>query len=167
MYVTVFFGFLLVTCFTNYFQGHTKMHGSIYQLMIRLCKLKNIAEENCIAILWESRRLSHGLCGSPISDTFVKISSEELAENCKHVRFWDNCLKGFQPLLAGLQQSLSFFFVNFKNVSNNHERDYWPEVTVKDVKKVVSELLEIVSVKLHSFVCLTVHISRVWLKQAV
>ena len=111
----------------------------IYRLMTRLFRWKSVPLENCLAVLWESRRTTHALCISPVNEAFINLS-DHCGELSKSVDFWIRCLKGSRPLIVGFQQSFSFSFSN-PHSSCNHESTFRSDITVDEVKEAAFELI--------------------------
>ncbi|KAL1317566.1 hypothetical protein AAHE18_15G142400 [Arachis hypogaea] len=57
-------------------KGFMELSGNAYKLLTRMFEWKNISIETWLTFLWESRRLSHALCVSPISDDVQKAAPE-------------------------------------------------------------------------------------------
>lgn len=112
-----------------------EFHNVLYKLIIRFFKWKNVPLEKCLSILWESRRLSHALCLSPVNEAFLMNLAEQCGEISKSIDFWICCLKESQPLLVGFQQSLSLLFADI------HESPNQPYITIADVKEAASDLI--------------------------
>ncbi|KAJ4717002.1 putative Separase [Melia azedarach] len=131
-------------------KGCIEFHQDIYKLMIRLFKWKNVPLEKCLFILWESRRLSHALCVSPVNDAFLINLAEQCGEPSKSVDFWISCLKESQPLLIGFQQSFLFLFANSSHGCYNRTSSVQSGITINDVKEAASELISSVPLPLRS-----------------
>lgn len=127
-------------------QGFIEFHNNIYKLMLRLFKCKNVPLEKYMSILWESRRLSHALCISPVNDAFLVNLAEQCGELSKSIEFWMGCLQGFQPLLVGFQQSLLFLFANSSHGCYISKSSVQPCITIHDVKEAASELISSVRI---------------------
>ncbi|KAJ0007712.1 hypothetical protein Pint_29731 [Pistacia integerrima] len=116
-------------------KGCMEIHNVLYKLMIRFLKWKNVPLEKCLSIFWESRRLSHALCISPVNEGFLMNLAEQCGEISKSIDFWVCCLKESQPLLVGFQQNLSLLFADICESPNQ------PYITIADVKEAASELM--------------------------
>lgn len=127
-------------------KGFIEFHNNIYKLMLRLFKCKNVPLEKYLSILWESRRLSHALCISPVNDAFLVNLAEQCGELSKSIEFWMGCLQGSQPLLVGFQQSLLFLFANSSHGCYIRKSSVQPCITINDVKEAASELISSVPV---------------------
>ncbi|XP_059463278.1 separase isoform X5 [Corylus avellana] len=125
-------------------KGCVDFDQDIYRLMTRLFRWKSVSMENCLAVLWESRRTTHALCISPVNEAFINLS-DHCGELSKSVDFWIRCLKGSQPLIVGFQQSFSFLFSN-PHSSCNHESSFRSDITVEEVKEAAFELISSVPV---------------------
>ncbi|KAK3002113.1 hypothetical protein RJ639_021722 [Escallonia herrerae] len=122
-------------------KGYLKFHPDIYEMIVRLFKRKNITLEKCLAILWEYRRLSHALCGSPVDESFIQILSQHCGELSKSMEFWKSCMMGSKPLQVGFEQSFSFMFSVFSQGSHHHGSSFLSEITVNEVKQAASDLI--------------------------
>ncbi|XP_031277684.1 separase [Pistacia vera] len=120
-------------------KGCMEIHNVLYKLMIRFLKWKNVPLEKCLSIFWESRRLSHALCISPVNEGFLMNLAEQCGEISKSIDFWVCCLKESQPLVVGFQQNLSLLFADICESPNQ------PYITIADVKEAASELISSVS----------------------
>lgn len=90
-----------------HFQGCCSFSRELFKLMIGHFNSKNLEPRKYVTLLWESRRMSHALCFSPISEAFVTVLSEHHGEIFKSMNHWMCCLKESQPLLVGFQNILS------------------------------------------------------------
>ncbi|XP_010448796.1 PREDICTED: separase isoform X2 [Camelina sativa] len=122
-------------------KGCTELHHHIYQLIFRLFKWKNVKLEVCLAMLWECRRLSHALCLSPISDTFIRTLSENCGDKSTCINFWIDCLKDSKAKLIGFQQNFHDLHNNFLRASNKDEGPFQSDITTDDIKDAASELI--------------------------
>ncbi|KAK2664690.1 hypothetical protein Ddye_003264 [Dipteronia dyeriana] len=122
-------------------KGFLESQPDIYKLLIRLLKWKNVSLEKCLAILWESRRLSHALCVSPVSEAFTVKLAEHCGELSMSVNFWIRCLKEFQPLLVGFQQTFLFLFADLPHGCYTGDSSFQSSITIDDVKAAASELI--------------------------
>ncbi|XP_054803798.1 separase isoform X2 [Prosopis cineraria] len=130
-------------------KGFMELYSDSYRLMIRLFKLKNLSTQKWLALLWESRRISHALCVSPVDEEFILNSSEHFEELCSF-DFWIRYLQGFQPLVMGFQQNFSFLFANLPRDSYHHMNSFQIDIEVDDIRKVASELMSSVPDSNHS-----------------
>jgi separase len=121
-------------------QGSMEFHNEIYKLMIRLFEWKNVQPEMCLSILWESRRLTHALCVSPVNDALIMTSPGFSGEQFRSIDSWIHCLKGSPPLLVGFQHNFSYLFTNFHCDPDNH-KPYKSDITVDDVKEAAFKLI--------------------------
>ncbi|XP_010433961.1 PREDICTED: separase-like [Camelina sativa] len=122
-------------------KGCTELHHHIYQLIFRLFKWKNVKLEVCLAMLWECRRLSHALCLSPISDTFIRTLSENCGDKSTCINFWIDCLKDSKAKLIGFQQNFHDLHNNYLRASNKDEGPFQSDITTDDIKDAASELI--------------------------
>uniref|UniRef100_A0A6N2KDL6 Uncharacterized protein n=1 Tax=Salix viminalis TaxID=40686 RepID=A0A6N2KDL6_SALVM len=65
-------------------KGSMEFHNDAYKLMIRLFEWKNVQMEMWLSILWESRRLTHALCVSPVNDALIMTSPGFSGEQFSH-----------------------------------------------------------------------------------
>ncbi|XP_011008695.1 PREDICTED: separase [Populus euphratica] len=131
-------------------KGSMEFHNDIYKLMIRLFEWKNVQLEMCLSILWESRRLTHALCVSPVNDALIMTSPGFSGEQFRSIDSWIHCLKGSPPLLVGFQQNFSYLFTNFHCDPDNH-KPYKSDITVDDVKEAAFKLISSVPATSYSF----------------
>ncbi|XP_015580756.1 separase [Ricinus communis] len=122
-------------------KGSMEFHYNVYKLMIRILELKNVPLEKFLSILWESRRLSHALCISPVYDELLMNLSRDYGEQFKSTGFWIHCLKASPPLLVGFQQNFSYLFTSVPCSSGDHETPFQSDITVDDVKQAALELV--------------------------
>lgn len=120
-------------------------HNDIHRLMIRLFKWRDVPLEKCVARLWECRRISHGLCASPVNEAFIMNLSDHCGENSKSIEFWVDCLKESKPLLLAFQYNLSSVSPNFPRGSCNYESSFRSDITIDEVKEAAFELISSVS----------------------
>lgn len=118
-----------------------EFHHDIYKMMIRIFKWKNVQLGKCISILWESRRLSHALCVSPVNCAFIANLSADSGEQFKSIDSWMHCLKDSPASLIGFQQNFSYLFSNYPCGSYNQETSFRSDITVDAVKKAAFELI--------------------------
>ena len=117
-----------------------EFHSDAYKLMSRLFEWKNVQLEMWLSILWESRRLTHALCVSPINDALIMTSPGFSGEQFRSIDSWIHCLRGSPPLLVGFQHSFSYLFTNLPCGPNNH-KPYMSDITVDDVKEAAFKLI--------------------------
>ncbi|CAL8997984.1 unnamed protein product [Prunus brigantina] len=120
-------------------KGCMDFHNDIHRLMIRLFKWRNVPLEKCVARLWECRRISHGLCASPVNEAFIMNLSDHCGENSKSIEFWVDCLKGSKPLLLAFQYNFSSVSPNFPRGSCNYESSFRSDITIDEVKEAAFE----------------------------
>lgn len=97
-----------------------------------------------MALLWESRRIGHALCISPVDEEFILNSSEHF-EELSNLDFWTRCLRDFQPLVIGFQQNFSFLFADLSRGSYNHRDSFQMDIKVDNIRKAALELMSSVS----------------------
>lgn len=131
-------------------KGSMEFHNGIYKLMIRLFEWKNVQLEMCLSILWESRRLTHALCVSPVNEALIMTSPGFSGEQFRSIDSWIHCLKGSPPLLVGFQHNFSYLFTNFHCDPDNH-KPYKSDITVDDVKEATFKLISSVPATSYSF----------------
>lgn len=120
-------------------QGFIELSNYAYQLMIRMFKLKNVSIEKWLTLLWESRRLSHPLCVSPVNEAFILNSLDEFSE-LSNIDFWIRYLQGNQSSI-GFQQNFSFLFASSHGNSCYHGSSFRTDITVDEVQKAALELI--------------------------
>lgn len=108
---------------------------------MKVFRWNNVPLEKCVSCLWECRRMSHALCTSPISNTFIKILSEYFGEHSESMDYWISCLKESQPLIVGFQNSFSFTFSANSQGPLEAEISVKSDTTVCEVKEAVLELV--------------------------
>lgn len=129
-------------CFNNeflYVQGRVDFHLDIYKVLITIYTWKKVPLCKCLAKLWESRRISHALCPSPILGAFVNLSNE-FDENLDSTQYWMDCLRESQALVVGFHNNFSF-----PRGPSNDEISSPSYITVNKVKEVASEVISRVS----------------------
>ncbi|XP_050209368.1 separase isoform X2 [Mercurialis annua] len=131
-------------------KGSIEIYHDVYKLIIRILQQKNVPVEKFLSILWESRRLSHALCVSPVHEELLKNLSRDYCEQLKSIDFWTLCLKGFPSSALGFQQNFSYLFTSVPCSSCNHEAPFQSEVTVDDIKRAAFELISVVPVTSYS-----------------
>ncbi|XP_050938056.1 separase isoform X2 [Cucumis melo] len=122
-------------------KGCMDYYNSIYSLMIRLFKWKNVQLEKLLALLWESRRMSHAMCTTPANEIVIAQLSEHLGELPKSFELWTNCLKTLPGMLVGFQQTFSFLCPNYTQSSCKREKSVQLYVTIDEVKEAASKLI--------------------------
>ncbi|KAK6945493.1 hypothetical protein RJ641_013037 [Dillenia turbinata] len=125
-------------------KGYLGRQRVIQKLILKLCTLKNVGLEKCLALLWESRRLSHALCASPINEEFILNLSEYCGEHSYSIGLWLKCINASQPLLVGFQQHFSFLYSIFHCDSCHHESSCGSDSTIDEVKMVALNLIRTV-----------------------
>ncbi|XP_040365998.1 separase-like isoform X2 [Rosa chinensis] len=110
-------------------KGRVDFHCTIYKVMIKIYTQRGVSLNNLLAKLWESRRISHALCPSPVQEAFMSLSVV-FGEKLKLTEFWIECFSKSQPLVVG-------FHNNFSSSQSN--------ITVHNVEEVTSALISSVS----------------------
>lgn len=121
-----------------------EFHHDMYELMIRLFEWKNIPMEKWLPRLWDSRRLSHALCVSPINDLCTTNLSLYYSEQFKSMEFWLSCLRGSSPSLVGFQQIFSYLLTSSHDGPANSRTSCQSDVTINNVKEAAIELISTV-----------------------
>ncbi|XP_058760955.1 separase-like [Vicia villosa] len=121
-------------------KGFMKLFNNAYQLLIRMFKLKSVPVEKWLTLLWESRRLSHALCVSPVNEAFILNSLDEFSD-LSNINFWLHNLKGNQSSLIGFQQNFSFLFASSHRSSCDHSSSFQVEITIDEVQKAALKLI--------------------------
>lgn len=121
-----------------------ELFDDAYRLVIKMFKWKNVALEKWLTLMWESRRLSHALCVSPVNDEFIMNSLHEFSE-LSNIDFWISYLQGNQSSLIGFQQSFSFLFASSQKNSCSHGSSFQTDISIDEVKKVALDLISTVS----------------------
>ncbi|XP_010245919.1 PREDICTED: separase isoform X3 [Nelumbo nucifera] len=131
-------------------KGSMQFQCDIYKLIIILLKRKNVSLEKSFSMLWANRRLAHALCISPVDEAFIVDFTEQYGVHCNSIDFWISCLKESKPLLIGFQQKFSLSSSIFP-LRSHHPKSYLGiELTLDEVKEVVSDLMSRVPVPKHS-----------------
>lgn len=117
-----------------------ELSSDAYQLVIRMFKSKNVSTEKWLTLLWESRRLSHALCVSPVDEEFILNSSDQCSE-LSNIDFWIRYLQGNQSSLLGFQQNFSFLFASSHMNSGSNGSSFQTNITVDEVQKAALELI--------------------------
>ena len=104
-------------------------------------------------MMWESRRLSHALCPSPISDAFILGLSENWGDKSTCIDFWIDCLKDSKARLIGFQQNFHVLQNDFLRSSKKDKGHFHSDITIDDITDAASELISSVRhlTYLHSF----------------
>lgn len=116
-------------------------HHNIYKVMIMIYTLKKVPLSNFLAKLWESRRISHALCPSPVLEAFMSLSND-FDGKLKFTEYWIDSLRESQPLVVGFHN-----YFSFPGGSSNHESSSQSHITVEKVEEVASKLISRVSLK--------------------
>jgi separase len=111
-----------------------------YRLVIKMFKLKSVSMEKWLTLLWESRRLSHALCVSPVNEAFILNSLDDFSD-LSNINFWIHNLKGNQSSLIGFQQNFSFLFASSHRSACDHGSSFQVEITVDEVQKAALKLI--------------------------
>ena len=127
--------------FLSHSQGCTELHHHIYQLIFRLFKRKHVKLEVCLGLMWESRRLSHALCPSPISDAFILSLSKNCGDKSTCIDFWIDCLKDSKARLIGFQQNFHDLQNDFLRSSKKDKGPFHSDITIDDITDAASDLI--------------------------
>lgn len=114
-------------------------HSDIYEMMIRIFKWKNVPLQECLAMLWQSRSLSHVICASPVNDAFIMTLSKHYSLS-KSMDFWKSCMERSKPLEVGFRQSFSVISTLSSSNSYNHDLTD-PYLKIDGVKQAASDLI--------------------------
>ncbi|RDX78338.1 Separase, partial [Mucuna pruriens] len=129
--------------------GFMELFNDAYQLVIKMFKWKNVPIEKWLTLMWESRRLSHALCVSPVNEEFITNSLDEFSE-IPNIDFWIRYLQGNQSSLIGFQQNFSFLFAGSHRNSSSHGSSFQTDITIDEVQKAALDLISNVPVPSHS-----------------
>ncbi|KAK7246827.1 hypothetical protein RIF29_41697 [Crotalaria pallida] len=129
-------------------KGLMELSGGAYQLVTRIFKSRNVPIEKWLTLLWESRRLSHALCVSPVNEAFILNSSLQFSE-LSSIDFWIHHLQGNRSSLVGFQQNFSFLFASSHMNSCSQGSSFQTDITVDDVQKAALEMISNVPVSSH------------------
>ncbi|KAF5943040.1 hypothetical protein HYC85_020682 [Camellia sinensis] len=121
----------------------TEFHSEIYELLIRLFRRNNVPLEECVALLWQYRRLGHALCASPVCEAFITTLPQHCGEGSKSIDFWARCMNGSWQLEVGFCQSFSFMFANISRGSCRSNGSFQSDIKVDEVKQAASDLISI------------------------
>jgi separase len=114
--------------FNVIFQGFT---ADAYKLMIKMHKLINASFDKQITILWESRRLSHPTCISPLDWVFIKkLLDESKDEN-------ENCIDSFKNK-SGFHQNFDYLFENSHTDVEDRSKFFQSNPSDDDDIKIIS-----------------------------
>ncbi|KAF3592824.1 hypothetical protein DY000_02027105 [Brassica cretica] len=122
-------------------KGCTELHHHIYQLIFRLFKRKHAKLEVCLGMMWESRRLSHALCPSPISDAFILSLADNCGDKSTCIDFWIDFLKDSKARLIGFQQNFHDLQNDFLRSSKKDKGPFHSDITIDDITDAASELI--------------------------
>ncbi|XP_076893503.1 separase-like isoform X3 [Bidens hawaiensis] len=119
-------------------KGYMDLHSDIYELMIRFCTHKNISLKECLAMLWQTKSLSHALCTSHVNEAFILTFSKH-CQLSKSVEFWKSCMEKSKPLEVGFQQCFSVISTLSSSSYNHDNATEYARLTV-DIKKTAFDL---------------------------
>ncbi|KAL9264934.1 Separase-like protein [Drosera capensis] len=122
-------------------KGNMSFHSDIYNLMLKLFKQMHFPAEKCLRMLWESRRLNHALCFSPISDASVLSFSNHFSDAFKSIDHWMKCFSGCKALLFGFQQKFSSLSTYFPDAFHSRKHCL-PAVSDMSQGKVVTTQID-------------------------
>ncbi|CAL5349368.1 unnamed protein product [Camellia sinensis] len=121
----------------------TEFHSEIYELLIRLFRRNNAPLEECVALLWQYRRLGRALCASPVCEAFITTLPQHCGQASKSIDFWARCMNGSWQLEVGFCQSFSFMFANISRGSCRSNGSFQSDIKVDEVKQAASDLISI------------------------
>ncbi|MED6119530.1 hypothetical protein PIB30_012720 [Stylosanthes scabra] len=129
-------------------KGFMELSHNAYKLLTRMFNWKNVSIEKWLTFLWESRRLSHALCVSPICEAFQ--SSLDHFNELSDIESWTRYLQANQSSLVGFQQIFSFLLSSPHKNSCCKGDSFQNDIAANDIKKAALELISNVSVPNHS-----------------
>ncbi|KAL8160482.1 hypothetical protein V2J09_002019 [Rumex salicifolius] len=113
---------------------------NICKLLIKAFNAIDKPLDKCLLMLWESRRLSHSLCVSPINELFLVQLSEEYGDIIKSVKYWLSCMKDSQTAILGFKQNFSILCTQFPQASGLYQHILNSNILVDDVKEAAQQL---------------------------
>nr|XP_043623197.1 separase [Erigeron canadensis] len=123
-------------------KGYMEDHSEIFEMMFRYFTWKNFPIKQCLAMLWQSRSLSHALCTSTVSDAFILTLSQHCnLTKSKSMEFWISCMDKSKSLEVGFKQSFSIISTLSSPDSHKHDQTL-PLVTIDEVKHAASDLIK-------------------------
>ncbi|KAJ0743876.1 putative separase [Helianthus annuus] len=121
-------------------KGYMDIHSDIYELMIRYCTCKNVSLKECLAMLWQSKSLSHALCTSHVNDAFISTFSRH-CKSSKSMQFWKSCMEKSKSLEVGFQQCFSVISTLSSPSSCKHDlATGYAHLTTDVIKKTAFDL---------------------------
>ncbi|MED6157431.1 hypothetical protein PIB30_023002 [Stylosanthes scabra] len=127
-----------------YPQGFMELSRNAYKLLTRMFNRKNVSIEKWLTFLWESRRLSHALCVSPICEAFQ--NSLDHFNELSNIESWTRYLQADRSSIVGFQQIFSFLLSSPHKNSCCNGDSFQKDIAADDVKKAAQELISNVSV---------------------
>ncbi|KAL0357132.1 UNVERIFIED_CONTAM: Separase [Sesamum calycinum] len=86
-------------------KGYLEIHPSLYDVVIKLFKGKNIPLVKTMSELWKTKRLTHTLCASPVNHMFLETFSKHQSRLCSSAEFWKTFEEEVKPLLIGFHDT--------------------------------------------------------------
>ncbi|KAF6163679.1 hypothetical protein GIB67_036139 [Kingdonia uniflora] len=136
-------------------KGYFNIQYDIIKLIIIFLKKKDVSLEKGLAMLWADRRLTHSLCISPMHEDFISNSQDfgtDSDSNSKRSGGFGrrsvgrhSCTKDSRPLQIGFRQKFSLYNTTLPQV-HQQKSHLGSDVTVDEVKEVVSNLLKALSI---------------------
>ncbi|KAK7302457.1 hypothetical protein RJT34_13347 [Clitoria ternatea] len=130
-------------------KGFIELFSGAYQLVIKMFRCKNLPIEKWLTLMWETRRLSHALCVSPLNQELVVDLLDEFSELSK-IDSWIHYLQGNQSSSTGFQQHFSFLLASSHKNSCSHGSSFQIDIAVDEVKKAALKLISNAPVPSHS-----------------
>ncbi|KAL7119495.1 hypothetical protein ACP275_02G066600 [Erythranthe tilingii] len=82
-------------------KGYLEIHPRLYDVVMKLFNEKNFPLAKTISELWKNRRLSHGLCASPVNHMFIDTFAKHQSQFSTSTKFWRTCMEELKPLIVG------------------------------------------------------------------
>ncbi|GJY75849.1 hypothetical protein Tco_0480965 [Tanacetum coccineum] len=116
--------------------------------MLKYFNSKNEGLKDLLLLLWNSRRLSHSLCGSPVSSEFITTLSKD-HESSDSVEFWKQCMENLEPHAVGFDQKLSILPTISSPDSFQHDHAIY--INIDKVKQAATNLIDRDPPSIHSW----------------
>lgn len=100
--------FLLFSIVTRFLlaQGYLEVHPRLYEAVIKFLKEKNVPMTKTVSELWKSRRLSHGLCVSPMNNMLLETFSKYQIQLVNSSELWRTLKEELKPLAVGFHHTI-------------------------------------------------------------
>lgn len=112
--------------------------SGIYKTMLKCFNSKNEGLKDLLLLLWNSRRLSHSLCGSPVYSEFITTLSKH-HESFDSVEFWKHCMENLDPHI-GFEQKLSM--LPTISSPDSFQLDHAIHINIDEVKQAATNLID-------------------------